>query len=301
MRETALESGMKILQIGAPRSGNFWLWRILQAIIDRAELPNGSVVRSHPVHRAVDDLALSHDRQSDIDMIDILPSRTVWRISSVWRMPLEDVGDYIDRVDHVWTHSRFCDRSPEVFREFDRIVYICRDPRDRALSSARFAFTPYMRRYYPHGEPDPETWLDHRYGEHLRDWKWHVFDHLRYRRRFDIHFVFYEQLLHDFDRALADLLTYLGVDLSASARESIRRAVAFENMNRRHPDHVRRGQSEKWRDQLDGARLRRAAEIAGSLMDLLGYPRGSDGLSVARRPPSASEDLDRSSIEARIR
>ena len=292
---------MKILQIGAPRSGNFWLWRILQAIIDRADLPNGSVVRSHPVHRAIADLELSHDRQSEIDMIDILPSRTVWRVSSVWRFPLEDVEAYIDRADHVWTHSRFCDPSPEVFRAFDRIIYICRDPRDRALSSAQFAFSPYMRRYYPHGEPDPETWLDHRFDDHVRDWKWHVFDHLRYRRRFDIHFIFYEQLLHEFDRALDELLSFLVVDLSASVRGTIRRAVAFETMNRRNPDHVRRGQSEKWRTHLDDGRLRRSVEIAGSLMDLLGYARGTDDPPADRRPPSVSDELDRTSIEDRIR
>ncbi|NJM16702.1 MAG: sulfotransferase domain-containing protein, partial [Bacteroidales bacterium] len=41
-------------------------------------------------------------------------------------------------------------RCYSVFPKFDKIVYIVRDPRDVALSMARFQFTPYMQTYYPH-------------------------------------------------------------------------------------------------------------------------------------------------------
>ncbi|MFB6372157.1 MAG: sulfotransferase domain-containing protein [Bradymonadaceae bacterium] len=289
---------MKVLQIGAPRSGNFWLWRILQQIIERAGLPNGSVVRSHPIHKVADSLELSHDRQADIDMLDILPSRHVWRVSSVWRMPIADVPSYVDRVDHVWTHSRFCPASPAVFDAFDRIVYICRDPRDRALSSARYAFTPYMLRYFPHGEPDPETWLDHRFADHVRDWMWHVFDHLRYRDRFDIHVLFYERLLHAFDRTLDRLLAYLDVDLPRTEREAIRRAVTFETMRRQNPDHVREGRSERWRRQMSDRRLGRTVEIAGPMLDLLDYARDRRAPPLDERSlPSVPAGLERGAIE----
>lgn len=291
---------MSVLQIGAPRSGNFWVWRILQEIIERAGLPNDSVVRTHPVHDLARSVELSHDRQADIDMLDITSARRVWRVSSLWRMPVDDVAGYADRADHVWTHSKYCPASPQVFEKFDRLVYICRDPRDRALSSSRFAFTPYMRRFYPHGESDPDAWLDHRFEAHVRDWMWHVFDHLRYRRHFDIHFIFYEQLLHAFEATLDRLLEYLGVDLAGRQRRAIRRAVTFRNMKRRNPEHVRKGCSERWRRRLSVERVRRTVEIAGPLLDLFGYARDATDPTLEAAPPSVPAGLRRAEVEGRV-
>jgi aryl sulfotransferase len=291
---------MNVLQIGAPRSGNFWVWRILQEIIERAGLSNDSVVRTHPVHDLAQSVELSHDRQADIDMLDITAARRVWRVSSLWRRPVDDLAEYTDQADHVWTHSKYCPASPEVFEQFDRIVYICRDPRDRALSSARFAFTPYMRRFYPHGESDPEEWLDHRFEIHVRDWMWHVFDHLRYRRHFGIHFIFYEQLLHAFETTLDQLLDYLEVDLASRQRRAIRRAVTFQNMKQRNPEHVRQGRSERWRRRLSAERIRRSVEIAGPLLELFGYAHDGTEPTLDDAPPSVPSRLCRREVEERV-
>ncbi len=264
---------MKILQIGAPKSGNFWLWNILQNTLDKAGLPNESLVRSHAIHDIASSWNLSHDEQANIDMLDIETLGCSWRISSVFRMPIEDIGAYVAQCDHVWTHSRYCERTDEVLSHFDRVVYVVRDPRDRLLSAARFAFTPYMQKYWPHAEEDPQSFLENQFDDHLEDWRWHVYDYLRKSAEHDIHFVFFERLLHDFDNELARLIDYLGVDLSERARKDIKRSVAFKSMRGEHPGHVKKGKAGVWHSRLDQRQKGRAVVLCGGLLDLLDYPR----------------------------
>ena len=286
---------MNILQIGAPKSGNFWLWKILQNTIDKAGLPNESLVRSHAIHDIAGGLDLSHDAQADIDMMDVDSLGCFWRISSVFRMPIEDIGAYVAQCNHVWTHSRYCERTDEVLDHFDRIVYVVRDPRDRLLSAARFAFTPYMKKYYPHTEEDPRSFIDNRFDDHMDGWRWHVYDYLRTSAEHNIHFVFYERLLHDFDNELARLLDYLDVELDDRARKDIKRSVAFRSMKGDNPDHVKKGKSGLWRSKLDERQKGRAVVLCGALLDLFGYPRyrplTEDNL------PSMPEDLSVSHVE----
>jgi aryl sulfotransferase len=73
-----------------------------------------------------------------------------------------------------------------------------RDPRDRALSSAKFAFTPYMQEHYPTEYASPEAYLEGEYERLLDQWVWYTANYLLYRKKLDIHFVFYERLLEGF-------------------------------------------------------------------------------------------------------
>jgi aryl sulfotransferase len=290
---------MNVLQIGAPKSGNFWLWRILQNTIEEAGLPNKSLVRSHQIHDMASDWHLSHDQQADIDMMDVDALGCSWRISSVFRMPIPDISAYTAQCNHVWTHSRYCQRSPEVLSEFDRIVYVVRDPRDRLLSAARFAFTPYMQEYYPHDEADELSFIDNRFDDHLDGWRWHVYDYLRQSAKFDIHFVFYERLLHEFDNEFARLTDYLDVDLSERARKSIKRSVTFETMRDENPGHVKKGKAGKWYDQFDQRQKGRAVILTGPLLDLFGYPH-YEPVSEDRLP-AMPDDLSDGHVERLVR
>ncbi|QDG52863.1 sulfotransferase domain-containing protein [Persicimonas caeni] len=290
---------MKILQIGAPKSGNFWTWNILQNTLDKAGLPNESLVRSHAIHEVAKSWDLSHDEQANIDMLDIATLGCSWRISSVFRMPVEDVGAYVAQNNHVWTHSRWCERTDEVLSHFDRAVYVVRDPRDRLLSAARFAFTPYMQKYWPHDEEDPRSFIENRFDEHLDEWRWHVYDYLRHADEHDIHFVFYERLLHDFDNEFGRLIDYLGVDLGERERKDIKRSVAFESMRGEHPGHVKKGKAGKWHAMFDSRQKGRAVVLCGGLLDLLDYPRYRP--LTEDRLPSMPENLSSTTVERTAR
>ncbi|MFP4597921.1 MAG: sulfotransferase domain-containing protein [Persicimonas sp.] len=257
---------MKILQIGAPRVGNFWLWHIIQQVIERAGLPNKSLVREHEIHAIADSWELSRDRQSDIDILDIEELGLFWRISSVFRMPVEELGAYVAQSTHVSTQSRFCRRTPAVLSQFDRCVYLVRDPRDRLLSAASFAFTPYAQKYWPHEALNPVAFVEEHFDDYMEGWRWHLQDYLERRDRHDIHFVFYERLLHDFGSELARLMDYLGVELGDDETREIAEATALDGA-------AKNNKAGKWYERLDHRQKGRAVVLCGHLLDVLDYPR----------------------------
>lgn len=261
-----------ILQLGAPKSGNFWLYKVLQQIIQQAGLPWSSFVKQQPIYPLAKSWELSYPEQADIDMLDVGPEHFFYRISSVFRMPVEDLEGYVSQASHIWSHADFSPLCYHLFSMVDKIVYIVRDPRDRALSEARFAFTPYMQKYYPHGQPDAETYLENYFEQILNHWVWHVGNYLLQKKEASIHFVFYERLLHDFSNELQRLLSYLGIRLSEEAISSIGAEVHFSSLKSDSPRHVHQGKSNRWMTQLSGAQKEKARQLAGPLMNLLSYP-----------------------------
>src|SRR5690606_35818966 len=204
---------MKILQGGAPKCGNFWLYQILQETLKAAGHDASSFIQKQPIYQLAKHWDLNYPSQAGIDVIDITDLQTSYRISSIYRMPLLSMEEYLSQTSHVWTHSPVCKRSEEIFDQFDRKVYIIRDPRDRAISAARYYCSDYMLKYYPQPETDPQKLLDRNFESLMREWLWHVFDHLRLSRRNNIHIVFYEDLLTNFSEEYTALLEYLEIEL----------------------------------------------------------------------------------------
>ena len=88
----------------------------------------------------------------------------------------------------------------------------------------------------------------------------------------NIHFVFYERLLHDFQVQLHSLLTNLKIPLSEKQQQEIADAVTFSSMKHKSPKHLNKGRSGKWVTQLDQNQKDLAIEKAGKLMEWLNYP-----------------------------
>jgi aryl sulfotransferase len=257
-----------------------------------------SFIQSQPIHELAKMWDLSYKEQADIDVLDIEPHKCFYRISSIFRMPIEDIDNYLDRCTHVWTHSPFCERSFVVLPKFDKVVYIIRDPRDRAISASRFRFTPYMKKYYPHGEPDPDTWLAHRLESTMRHWVQHVGGYLKHKDDLEIHVVFYERLLRSFDTELSELLDYLGIELDDEAISHIKHEVDFTTMKSKNPQHVRKGKSGRWMEVFTEAQKKQAARIAGPMLQLLNYPFGEDQMDSSL--PCVPVQLSTSQVEKAI-
>jgi len=164
-----------ILQSGVPKSGNFWLYEILENCLQKAGLSRSSFIQNQPIHRIAQNWELSYNKQVDIDVLDITDDGCFYRISSIFRHPVLDIDDYLQRTTHVWTHSSFCDTSRDVLPKFDKIVYIIRDPRDAALSHARFVLTPYMKtpymkKYFPNDFDSKREYLEKQLEGKLTSW-----------------------------------------------------------------------------------------------------------------------------------
>ncbi|CAN5848845.1 hypothetical protein BH24BAC1_BH24BAC1_37550 [soil metagenome] len=187
----------------------------------RTGQPTTSFIQRHPIYSLAQDWDLNFPDQARIDVLDVTDLQYSYRISSIFRMPVEDIRDYVAQSPHIWTHSPICKRSGELLRLCDKKVYIIRDPRDRALSAARYYTSPYMLKYFPQEVKEPVRFLKENFDQLMLEWVWHVFDHLRLSREYAIHICYYEGFLLDFQPDLARLLDYLEVDLDEGERQEL--------------------------------------------------------------------------------
>lgn len=291
---------MKWLQIGAAKSGNLWLYHILQSIARRAGLPQISFIRSHPIYEIAKTWKLSFPEQAGIDTLSITPRQCLYRISSILNVPIDDIDDYVNRCSHVWSQSFFCARSAEVLPKFDKVFYIIRDPRDTAVSMSRFSFTPYRLKYFPHGYSDPETFLDANLIETLKAWVRHAGGYLLQKENPPLYFLIYERLVRNFDEELVKLLEYLEVTLEESARQAIKTEVAFETMRSKSPQHVRKGETGQWAEAFSPKQAKLTERLAGPLLRLLRYPanlKEQKEFESQNILPSIPENLEKPTLE----
>lgn len=263
---------MNILQIGYPKSGNYWLYRIIQESLDMAGMDKKNFIRQHPIYPIARDWELSYPEQVDINMMDILYRGCFFRISSIFRKRIEDLEEYIDSNTHLWSHSNYCKTSERVFPLLDKIVYIIRDPRDVALSKADFAFTSYMKKHYPTWHNSPSEFLKAEAENIARQWNDHVAEYLHHSSSHDILILFYERLQQDFDKELTLLLDYLGFSFSASQRSRIAKKVSAARMQKQSPQHVRKARHYKWMDSMPENLTAEITAMTEDLLNELKYP-----------------------------
>ena len=155
-------------------------------------------------------------------------------------MPVENIKSYVAQTSHVWTHSPVCKQSGELFSLFDKKVYIVREPRDRAISAAKYYTSPYMLKYYPQEITEPEVYLQSHFEALMQEWLWHVFDHLRMSEEHNIHICFYEGFLLNFQEELGRLLAYMDIDLSQQERGRLQEAMSFSTLKKNNPNYLKK-------------------------------------------------------------
>lgn len=276
---------MKILQIGPPKCGNFWLYKILQQILKLSGNPSSSFIQQHPIQEMAKNWELNYPEQAQIDQIDITDLQTVYRISSIFRMPIDDWSAYLSKTNHVWTHSPFCKSSGQIFEFFDKKVFIIRDPRDMAISASKYYCSEYMLKYFPQEETDPERFLEKNFDNLLQEWVWHVWDHLRVSREYNIHIAYFEGFLQDFQEELSLLLNYFGTSLTSAEKFELEKSVSFSTLKKKNPKHLKKGALGYWKDQLTDYQISRAEIIAGPLLEYLNYSGDIENISFRRDFP----------------
>jgi aryl sulfotransferase len=279
---------MVILQSGLPKSGNYWLYQILQEAMQRAGRPQRSFVRSRPIYEEAKKWPYFAD-QAGIDYLEVTEAGYFYR-KGAFQEKIPDLDGYIASCSHVWTHASWSEHAAVAFRKFDRIVYIIRDPRDAAISASKYFFTPFMREQHPNAEPDEEAFLRHRLYELVLTWIQHVGGCLLHLQEYSIHVVFYERLLQSFDSEFQSLMEYLEINLPPKQVEALKQAVQFSAMKKRSPQHVRKGQAGQWSQVLTAAQKRQVAKMASPLLALLNYP--IDESEIGKRLPEIPADLE---------
>jgi len=275
---------MHILQVGAAKTGNFWLYRIFQELSSLAGWEKRSFIQQHPIHELAKHWQLSNEDQAYLDFIDITPNGCFFRISSIFRMPIDDFDEYLSMSSIVRSHSRFCSQTTSVIAKFDKTVYLIRDPRDMIISFAKFAFTPYYKRYYPHTYENSEEFIDKNIERKIWGWTHHLSRYLNHIDDLKIHVVFYERLKNDFSNELKRLGKYLGLELTPEQIGRIAQATSVKTMQSANPEHVRKGKTGGWISTLSPKQQRRARLSAGPMLRLLNYPVTADEFNAIQLP-----------------
>lgn len=280
---------MKLLQIGAPKSGNYWLYKIVRSTYDLAGWPQPTYVEKQPIYQEAINWQLSYPEQAQTDVVDIEEDGVYWRISSRHRELINDLDAYLSQGSHVWSHSDFCGRSLDVMRCFDRVVYILRDPRDVLISRAKFLMTPYMQEYYPHFYASADEFIEKKLEGNITHWLRHVGFYLRHAREHSVHVMFYENMIADLPGEISRFHAYLGLEPDADRVEAVRQQVTFEAMKGDSPGHVRQGRAYGWTKNMTPEQQARVIRVAEPLLRLLNYPLSPE--ECATKLPSLPEEF----------
>ncbi|NEP90053.1 MAG: sulfotransferase domain-containing protein [Okeania sp. SIO2C2] len=279
---------MHILKAGVIKSGNFWLHTILHNIIDYSDFEYKSFIENQPIYELAKTWDINQLKgQISINCLDITKNAAFYRISNIFRYPVDDMDDYINSSTLVWSHSQMSSNALTIMQKFDKVIYIIRDPRDVSISWSNFVFTPYVRRYFPFftvDETDPETYLNNNLKTIVSDWMNHVGGYLKHQKYLHIHFVFYERLLDNFDRELEKILEYLEIDLDEKAKGEIQEKVSFNYMKKDSQNHLIKGKLGQWVEILTDAQKEKVLEITTPLLKLLNYPLNNQIDSLPELP-----------------
>jgi hypothetical protein len=130
--------------------------------------------------------------------------------------------------------------SEEIYRKFDKLVYIIRDPRDSLISMSHFQFTPYKMKYHPVSEQTPEEWASKHAEWWGKRWRAHVLSHLQLKDQVPLYAIFYERLVKDFRNEIRSLSDALGLGLTNADIETIQENTSAAKMKKKAPHHVRK-------------------------------------------------------------
>jgi aryl sulfotransferase len=269
---------VKVLHTGYGKSGNSWLYSIVKLALDAAGVPDKGFLREQPVHQPLVDAGFLGLLEGGhlVDCFDVAKHGFVWELgrTSAWA-PILDLDDYVARCRQMWTHAAPDARLYEIARRADRTVVIVRDVRDVAVSNARYMFTPANVKHFPQyrqGHANPQEYLNAVFQGIVHDWADHLYATLRARDEWPLHIVLYERLLNRFDEEFDQLLAFLGLDLDAATKATIKEQVSFETMRTKGSEHLTVGRRNQWRKTLTPKQADLADCVAGPLLRLLGYP-----------------------------
>lgn len=185
---------MKILQSGIAKSGNYWLYTILRKLIDKSDLHYSSYIIKQPIYKVAKQWKLSQHNQSEIDVLEIKPNQILNRISQIYKMPIYDIDDYLNDATITWSHSIFYKNCLNIYKKFDKIVYIIRDPRAVIISSAKFRDTKYVQSLMPKASSNENTnsYLEERFERAIGSWGLKMLSFIEVSKLINIYPIFYE-------------------------------------------------------------------------------------------------------------
>lgn len=271
---------MTILQAGFKKSGNFWLWTVIEECLKQAGVRRRSYIRKQPIYQLAKDWDLAFEGQAGMDFLSIAPERLQYQILPVFVWPVEDLDRYMKKTTHVWTHSPMQTGALTRFQAFPKVVYIIRDPRDVAVSYHRFANNKFHKWFFA---TKAASIVAH------QEWGVHVLSFLLAQSTLKPHIIFYEKLLTEFDQELERLLEYLELDLGSKKRKAVRAATSFKTMQPKNNLHLAKGLAYGWVRELDEKQHASFTDVHDTVLKLLDYPMTAAEAEAGKMPRIPTE------------
>lgn len=269
-----------IFNVGARRSGTYWLQRIVTAHPSVGSVPSETHLISHGIAPLLE--RFQHERRDAPDVGMVYVDRD-GLLAALRRLCDQVFGEFMGP-----DQARVAERTPlhvfhvgliaEIYPDA-RVVHIIRDGRDVARSIAA------------------QDWGPAEVADAAREWRDSVTAGRRAALTAERYLeVRYEALLADPRREIERLYAWLGLpatseDLAHPLAESAR----HENVDRFGVGGIA---TQKWRSVFDRRDLAAFNEVAGDLLDELGYPAVAPDSLPRRRSPRAARLAD---ITSRLR
>ena len=263
---------MKIIQIGMGKSGNLWFYRIIHELLKLGKDPIQSFIQNQPIYQIAKTWELSFPDQAGIDFLTIENQHIYYRISTIFKMPILDLDAYVNQTSHVWLQSMPCQKTEEVLVKFDKIIYIIRDPRDTAISMGHYALTDYQKKFFKPSHTSENNYLSSNLHHQVMQWVRHTRGYLSLSKKLNIHVVFYERFLDDFENECQALSQFLGIDTTDFQMKEIKDACSLKKMSKDNPNHVRKGHLYQWKHIFNKKQKILSNYLGGPYLKIMHYP-----------------------------
>lgn len=263
-----------ILQSGVAKSGNYWLYKILDAIYTEANIECRSYIRNHSKYKTLKDLKLSFKEQASIDTIKFNSNKLKLYVSNIYEEQIKDPSDYFDKCSIVWTHTEFNRYFYEFEKDISKIIYLVRDPRDVFLSKVNFAFGDYSQKFRKKRKDKNGFRKNRRYTSSIR-WLYHNYLAIRYKSRYPdkIHFTHYENLLSSTKLEVKKILEFLQIELKEEQIESIITKTSAKFLSEENQGHISPNINiYKWKNILTQSEITDISNICKPMLKLYNYP-----------------------------
>ena len=265
-RDDSPLAGKLIFNVGARRSGTYWLQRIVTAHPEVADVPGESHFFSHGIAPLME--RFHHGARGSVPLGKLYAEREEL---------VDAVRDLCDRVlaDFLEPgHTRLAERTPvhvyhlglisELYPDA-QFVHIIRDGRDVARSLAA------------------RSWGPDTLGEAAEEWRSSIVSAREQRPADGYMEVRYEELLADPEAGIRAIYAQLGLEATPRAMELALAAARDSSLNVDPNDT--RITTRKWESSLSRSELREVEEVAGDLLSELGYAGGSPRRRTLPRLP----------------
>ncbi|MDQ7032942.1 MAG: sulfotransferase domain-containing protein [Desulfonauticus sp.] len=268
IREEEIMS-FKVLQCGYPRSGNYFLWRLISLCQKKNGIYSSFLIKSglSKMFEYLFDFKKIEPLFKEFFEVDevIIEGKK----SVVAKLPIEiDQELLLHSSSLIWTHS-----SPREIVDFALRIplrfYLIRDGRDVVNSFIHHSCRENVRKLcgYQIKEPIQVYERFDIFEKYVRGWAEHVKSFLEWKQIFiEIRF----EKLVNFGPHFQLILKLFSLEKEEKFFKS---TLTFEKLKKENPEHIRKGQVGNWREFFTERHKEIFKEIAGDLLIRLSYEK----------------------------